>query len=319
MQRIALFRIREQPGPAVVEQDHVEFLRSIRLAGLTRSADERIISRQRLAGAAGREQRPQQREIFELRNQFLDADDGDVNFRERETETGIPFILGDGDHAGIRHGEVRAGNAHLGGEKGLPEFLPGDHRQLLRAGCRRYGERLRDVGFGQMHDRRDDVVGRLAPELADVFAEVGLDWLNAGLFESVVEMDLLGRHRFRFDGALHAAAVRQFDDVPARVCGGLGPEDLAAVLDDFALELFEIFVEVIDRLPLDLRGVGPGILPVAEPRLAFGDRDVVGADGFLDDAAMAEVTGLLRGGILELAGNAHVEANTSASEMVLAA
>ena len=36
-------------------------------------------------------------------------------------------------------------------------------------------------------------------ELNDVFAEIGLDRFQMVVFEPLVQIDLFGRHRFRFD------------------------------------------------------------------------------------------------------------------------
>ena len=88
--------------------------------------------------------------------------------------------------------------------------------------CGRGGSRPRP-GPVHMHGGRDDVARRLAAELDDVFAEVGLDRLDAVRLEMIVEADLLGDHRLALgDGAGAGAAADVEDDLP-RVVGASRP------------------------------------------------------------------------------------------------
>ena len=59
-----------------------------------------------------------------------------------------------------------------------------------------------DTLFVEVNDRRDDVARALAPKLDDIFAEIGLDHLDAGGMQLGVELDLLRHHRLAFGDEL---------------------------------------------------------------------------------------------------------------------
>ena len=108
-----------------------------------------------------------------------------------------------------------------------------------------------DLVLVQMHRRRDDVARHLAAELDDVFAEVGLDRLDAVLRQMLVQADLLGDHRLALGGGLRADAAADVEDDRSRVLRRLGPMHLAAGLGDLRLIGFEIEVEMVERVVLD--------------------------------------------------------------------
>ena len=89
--------------------------------------------------------------------------------------------------------------------------------------------------------------GRLAGQLDDVLAQVGLDDLEAGLLERLVEVDLLGRHRLGLDDRAHAASAAQVDDDAPRVLGVGRPVYLPARRDDLFFELLKVAIEVSER------------------------------------------------------------------------
>ncbi len=146
-------------------------------------------------------------------------------------------------------------------------------------------EVLGDVRFGQVHDRRNDVVGRFATELADELAEIGLHGVDAFRFQRFVEVDFLGCHRFGFYDLADVAMASQIQDPPARLLTGLSPENRAAVLENVAFELLQVTIEVIDGFPFDLRRDETGVLPVGKTLFAFDDCGFVGVDGPLNDGA----------------------------------
>ena len=79
-----------------------------------------------------------------------------------------------------------------------------------------------DLLLGEVHGRRDDVARRLVAELDDVFAEIGLDRLDAVLLEVLVEADLLGDHRLALGDGPRAGLAADVEDDVARLVGGLG-------------------------------------------------------------------------------------------------
>jgi hypothetical protein len=122
---------------------------------------------------------------------------------------------------------------------------------------------LADILACQMHDRRDDVRRPVAPQLNDVFAQVGFDHFDAARLEGVVEMGFLGHHRFAFDCATRARTFGDRANDPVGLVGGLGPMDLRAVGDQARFELFEIIRERSNGVELGgARSIAPGVRPV---------------------------------------------------------
>src|SRR3546814_20034009 len=91
---------------------------------------------------------------------------------------------------------------------------------------------LRDPFGGHVNRRGDDVARRLAAELEDVFAQIGLDRLDAVGFEVIVETDLLGDHALALGDRLRAEIPAQPQDRLASLPGGPAPVHLPAVLYD---------------------------------------------------------------------------------------
>src|SRR5205814_3723447 len=108
VKRVALFGVGEKLGAAVVEQYHVIVLRAIGFAGLTRPAVEGVVTRHGLSRAGGGEHRQEQGKVSEARQYLFDAEQRDHRPGQRGGEPGVAFVFGDGDHARLGNGEVRA-------------------------------------------------------------------------------------------------------------------------------------------------------------------------------------------------------------------
>ncbi len=132
VERVALFGVGQQRRAVVVEQDDVELLRAVRFARLARAAVHRVVAADQLPGTHRRQHRQEQGKVFQARHHFLDAEQRDHGLRQRGGEPGVALVLGDGDHAGLRDGEVRAGDAHVRLEVLLTQHAPGDQGQFLR-------------------------------------------------------------------------------------------------------------------------------------------------------------------------------------------
>src|SRR4051794_7800950 len=74
-------RRRQHLRSAIIEQNEMEFLGAVNLAGLTRSGDERGVNRERLAGRSACQQFQKNGQIPEARQDFFDAHDRNVNTR----------------------------------------------------------------------------------------------------------------------------------------------------------------------------------------------------------------------------------------------
>ena len=62
-------------------------------------------------------------DVAEMGHQLFDADQGDVNLRQRGDQTGVALVGDQDDAAGLGHGHVAAGDAHVRLEKLGPQFL----------------------------------------------------------------------------------------------------------------------------------------------------------------------------------------------------
>ncbi len=135
-------------------------------------------------------------------------------------------------------------------EEPAAEMVAGERRELGGVVAdRAAGQRLEQVAHlirGLVDRGDDDVLGRLTGRLDDELAEVGLDDLDPGRLEVLVQADLLGRHRL----PLHDHAAMAQDDL-GHVAGGIGTRRRS--MDDgpgrleLRLERVEERREVVDR------------------------------------------------------------------------
>ena len=141
-----------------------------------------------------------------------------------------------------------------------------------------------DVRLRQMDRRRDDMGRRLAPQLDDVFAEVGFHRLDPRGLQGLIEADLLGDHRFALGDALRPHRLAQVEDDRARFVGVLRVVDFPAAFSDLALVGLEIEVEMGERVVLDRAGAVAQRLELRQPlggRGAPGDEIARMAEGAL--------------------------------------
>src|SRR6266568_3032677 len=189
-------RVREEARAPVVDHDDVQ------LAARHRPVEVRGVRRDRLARGRAREEPDQDREVLEARDDLLDAHAGDVHGREGGAHVGVPLVRADHHAAGLRHREIHAGEPRLRAQEALAQVAARRLRELRRIGePRRRGEflveELADLLALQVDRRKDDVRGRLVPELHDPLAEVGVHDLDPARLEVGVEAALLGEHRLR--------------------------------------------------------------------------------------------------------------------------
>ena len=196
-----------------------------------------------------------------------------MRLRQDLREVAVALVGDDDRRSGFGDEEVRAGDPDVGGEELGPQHLARLGQQLFGLGeaalgrqvAMRLAELLLDVFRGQMDRRRDDVGGRLAAQLDDVFAEVGLDRLDPRRLERVVEADLLGDHRLALGDALRAHRLAEVDDDLARFLGVLRVVDFAAARANLALVGLEIEVEMGERVILDRAGAVAQRLELGQP------------------------------------------------------
>ena len=177
----------QQLRAAVVEDDDVAGLGPVRIAGAPRARRERGVGRDLLPRRRARQQADQRAHVLQRRHHLLDGGEHDVHLGQRLREVAVALVGDDHGGAGLGDQEIGAGDADVGGEELLAQDLArlGDElRGLDQLPVRRQlGVQAAEVGLdlvlGEVDGGRDDVARRLAADLDQVLAEVGLDHLEA--------------------------------------------------------------------------------------------------------------------------------------------
>ena len=115
------------------------------------------------------------------------------------------------------------------------------------------GEEGRHVESELVDGGHNDVARRLVGELLDAFAEVRFGDLDAALLEVGRHAALLLEHRLALDQRLDPVRLEYVVDDRVVLLGVAGPVDVRAELGRVGLELFEVLVQVRERVLLDLR------------------------------------------------------------------
>ncbi len=213
-----------------------------------------------------------------------------VDARRRCGYAAVALIGDEAHRSRLGDGEVDARDAHVCSEEHVAQVAAGDRvelRGLIRVVRTELGsEEVSDLGAGAMQHGSDDVRRRVTGELHDELAEVGLCDFDARDAERVVQLDLLGDHRFGLHGSAHAAVSCERCNVGVglgRVCG---PVDRPAGMLDGVCELPEVAVEVGE----DVDPYRPGTVPHRFHRRELGRsrepevREATSADIECDDS-----------------------------------
>src|SRR5262249_10668328 len=184
-------------------------------------------------------------EILRLREELLDSDHGDQRVRQRHAEAAVALGLDDADTPGLGDGEVRAADRNAGLEELPAQVLPRGGRELTRFGgevrqAELAAEQVPDLD-AVLVDRGDEDVRRLlAGQLADQLREIGLDDVDSGVCEAVVEADLVGRKRLDLDDLANAGRLDEDCDHAPRLSRVARPVDAATRALDRLLELDQV-------------------------------------------------------------------------------
>jgi hypothetical protein len=127
-----------------------------------------------------------------------------------------------------------------------------------------FGEDLPDLVAVVVDRRHQDVRRLVVVELDDQLGEVGLDRRDAGLFERLVELDLLGGHRLDLDHLVGAGRADQAGDGVAGLAGVAGPVHGRAGRRGRRLELEQQLRQLGHDRRLDGAAGEPELLPVRQ-------------------------------------------------------
>ena len=217
MQRSAsLTSLAQHRGAPAVDDDEIHVLRAVEFAGALGAGQHIHVIRNRLARRRARQQAHQRRDVFQRRDDLLDAGDGDVDLRQRRGQRGVAFVGHQHHRARLGDEEVAAGNAHVRRQVVAAQHAPRFEAEFVDAGLQRRAvllvEKLGDLLLALVQRRADQVRRRLVVvDLEDVLAEIGLDDRQAGRFDGVIQAGLLGDHRLRLDDLLHRMPGGDFE------------------------------------------------------------------------------------------------------------
>ncbi len=270
---------------AVVQDDQVDFLGPVLLALAPGAGDEVEVGAHGLARGGAREDGVERRHVLQPRHDLLEAHDGDVDGRHVGAHAAVALVLDEAEGPRLGHGEVHAGEARVGMQELLAQHLAGHGRELVHIlGVLRILDLLAelpgDLVLVLVDGRHDDVARRLAVQLDDVFAQVGLQGFDVLGFEEGVEVHLLGDHALALDQGLGALGLEEAQDQLIGLFAGLGPVDLDAVLRAAGLQLLQQLRQAEEAAGTDGRAQVAQVLEVpgiGELGLALGDEAVHGA------------------------------------------
>ena len=254
-----------------------------------------------------RKQAQDGRGVFQRRHHLLDAGDYDVDFGQGLGQIAVAFIGDDHGRPGLGDEEIRAGDTHIGLDKPVAQHRPRFVQQILglveppgRVETRvSVAEGVGDLLYVQMNRRGGDVAWRLAAQLKDVLAEIGLDGGDAVGLEEGVKPYLLRDHRLALGDGPRPDIPAQGEHRVTRFLGRAAPVDVAAIGRHLFLERLEIEIEILEHVILDRLGLVP-------EGVEFGQSgDHLGALGAELMAHFAERAAL--GGILQRPVGAFLE------------
>src|SRR6185312_13331306 len=177
-QRISEIGTTQVNAPAIVHEHHMHLLPRPGPSEVTR------IGGDRLPRCAARQQAQKNTQVPSFRDQLLDAHTGDMHIRQVCAHVCVAFVSAYDELTRFRHGEVDTGQGHPSRQEFLAEMQPGRMRQEFRIGVATgrtqvLVEDLADLFLFLMDAGEDDMTRRLACQLDDTLAQVGVDYVNS--------------------------------------------------------------------------------------------------------------------------------------------
>ena len=157
--------------------------------------------------------------------------------------TAVAFVFHQAQSAGFGHGEVNAGNAHVGITEFFPQLESGVRDQVFhvvgKVGAGFVVQQLGDLASVLVNCRHDDVRGCFFRQLHNVLAKVRLQRLDALFLKVMVQFHFLRDHGLAFDRRL---GVPRHADIAHDTAGFItvgGPMHGNAVLGQLLFQLLQ--------------------------------------------------------------------------------
>ena len=275
------FAVCEDFGAGVVHQDDMEILRAI--AWMDAGPDG-VVRVHALAGGGAWEELQHDFEVLKAGQDLIDAGDGDQGVRQGEAHAAVAFAFDDADAAGFGDEEVCAADAGFDAQKFFAQEEARGVGEIFGA-IAKVGEMhlalkyLANLLAVFMQGGDHDVGGAVVAELDDELGEIGLVGMNSLLFESWVEGDLFGGHRFNLDDFVGARGLDEVKDDGAGFGCVLCPMHDSAGACAVGFKLLQVDVEILQGVLTDLLAGFAKLLPVghlADDARALGLNDVGG-------------------------------------------
>ena len=187
-----------------------------------------------------------------------------MGLRQSRGEIPITFIGDDHRRTGLGDQQVGAGDAHIGlhelvaqyGARLVDDLGDGVERAVELIFLMMRLEQLGDLLAALVHGRGDDVTGRLARQLNNVFAKVGFNRLKTRLLQCLVQRHLLGHHGLALGNTARLLLLADRDDDLLRLLRGTGPMHHTAPLQHPLFEIAQVIGQPGKGMLLDLMGLG---------------------------------------------------------------
>src|SRR6266576_537860 len=265
VERLPAHLVGEHARPSVVQQDHVELLRSVTDR---HTGPERRVRVHPLARRGPRQNLEEDLKVGERRDKLLDPKHRHEHRRQCRAHPPVAFRLDDDDRPGLRDTEVRTADSHLCLEELLAQVKSRRFRKLARIVRKlspvrnRAHEQIADLGAIPMNRRDEDVRRPIAVELQNQLGKVGLARTYSAGGERFVETYLICRQRFHLDDLGRAVRTGDIEQDRVRLACVACPVDLAARGLYRFFELEQILVEPPHDVFLDRAARVPQLLPV---------------------------------------------------------
>ncbi len=197
------------------------------------------------------------RQVGEARDEFFHAHHAPhESAGASRAHAAVAFVGADADGAGLGTGEVDAGDPHVRLVEAVAEVDARHLGELLRVVGEWHAEEFRenfaDLLRPHVHDRVDQVRRMIVCDLHDQFAQIRFHRLNARRRQGIIKLRLLRHHRLRFHNEFGIRSAGDVDDKLVGFLGVGGEVHMPAGFFDVVSELFEVEVEMIEAMGLDV-------------------------------------------------------------------
>ena len=267
-QRLASQFIGQHGGTAVIDEDYVQVLRAV-TGGYARPHGG--VGVHALTGGGTRQKLQECLVVLEGGQQLLNTHERDEGIGQGQAHTAVAFGFYDGHGAGVSDTEVHARNGDLSREELLAQTVTRSLRKLgglignIRVNAfNLLEEDIADFAAVTVNCRNQDVRGAVFAQLHDFFRKVGLNGVNAVLFQELVQTGLGSCHGLDLNNLVHALFANQLESNLVCLVSIARPVHVPAARGKVTLELLQHLRQVVQHIVLHHFAGGAQVLPVGQ-------------------------------------------------------